>query len=201
MDNNQLQIRCLKGKAILPYLMDLAKLRIEIFREYPYLYEGDLDYEKNYLQTYASCPHSFLALVFDEKQVVGASTAIPLQFEEEEFKKPFLDKGIDIKKVFYFGESVLLPEYRGKHIYRAFFRKRETEAQNYGSKEACFCAVERPGNHPSRPKHYVSLDKIWQHFGYIKANELSTEYSWKDLGDRKMTAKTMIFWRKKLNSK
>jgi len=48
-------IHCLKGKEILPYLSELARLRIEIFKEYPYLYEGDLAYEEQYLHTYAVC--------------------------------------------------------------------------------------------------------------------------------------------------
>ena len=42
------------GRQVQPYIQELARLRIEIFRDFPYLYEGDLDYEAQYLQTYSS---------------------------------------------------------------------------------------------------------------------------------------------------
>ena len=74
------------------------------------------------------------------------------KFETEEFKKPMLEHGISIPDVFYFGESLLLPPYRGKHIYRQFFLEREAAARAYGCKIAAFCAVERPHDDPRRPK-------------------------------------------------
>ena len=45
-----MKIKALSGKEILPYLDDLAKLRIEVFREYPYLYDGSIEYELQYLK-------------------------------------------------------------------------------------------------------------------------------------------------------
>lgn len=35
------------GAEVESLLQDLAELRIEVFRSFPYLYEGSLDYEKN----------------------------------------------------------------------------------------------------------------------------------------------------------
>jgi hypothetical protein len=51
--NQDLKILRLKGQDIIPFIPELAKLRIEIFKSYPYLYDGDLDYEHNYLNTYS----------------------------------------------------------------------------------------------------------------------------------------------------
>lgn len=129
-----LKILCLKGQDILPYIPELAKLRIEIFKSYPYLYDGDLDYEYTYLNTYVKCKESIIVIVFDRNKVVGASSAIPLEFETIEFQKPFLENNISIKDVFYFGESVLKVAYRGRGIYRHFFTERELAAKEYGSK-------------------------------------------------------------------
>ena len=42
--------------------------------------------------------------------VVGASTAMPMSQETPEFQAPFLAQGWDVGRVFYYGESVLLPE-------------------------------------------------------------------------------------------
>src|SRR5690242_19351414 len=41
------------GAAIEGYLDVLAALRIRVFREYPYLYDGSLAYEQEYLASYA----------------------------------------------------------------------------------------------------------------------------------------------------
>jgi hypothetical protein len=58
----RLLIKSFKGNAILPYLDDVALLRIEIFCDYPYLYEGDMEYESNYLKTYAECSDTWLLI-------------------------------------------------------------------------------------------------------------------------------------------
>ena len=58
-------IRRLSGDQIKPYLDDLARLRIEVFRHFPYLYDGDMDYERKYLDTYARSPESLFVLALD----------------------------------------------------------------------------------------------------------------------------------------
>ncbi len=194
----KLRIIRLKGNEILPFIADLAKLRIEIFRNYPYLYEGDLEYENNYLTTYVSCPESIMILVLENDHIVGASTAIPLEFETAQCQKPFIDQGMNIQNIFYLGESVLLPEYRGRNIYRHFFHERELAATEYGCHATTFCAIERSPNDSRRPKNYVTLDKIWEHFGYKKYPELCAYYEWKEIGEKTISNKPLIFWLKNL---
>lgn len=198
MTLNEIKIKCLKGKEILPYILDLAKLRIDIFKDYPYLYVGDMDYETKYLKAFVECPESILVVVFDNEKVVGTSSAIPLKFETLEFQQPFLDKGIDINTIFYFGESLLRPEYRGKNIYRQFFRFREKAAKKYGSKITAFMSMERPHNDPRKPKDYVALDEVWKRFGYTRHPELCMYYEWKEIGEDSPSKKPLIFWLKNL---
>jgi GNAT superfamily N-acetyltransferase len=193
-----LKITRLKGNALLPYIDELAKLRIEIFQSFPYLYVGNMEYEKNYLQVYLSCPESVMVLVTDGNRVVGASTAIPMEFEGEATKKPFLDNEIPLKKIFYLGESLLEPAYRGRGVYRHFFTEREAAAKEYGSEVTTFCAVERPLSHPLRPANYIPLDSTWQHFGYTKHPELCAQYVWKEIGEDSESPKPLIFWIKNL---
>ena len=81
------------GTALEQFIPELARLRIEVFRDFPYLYDGDIDYEKKYLQTYIDCPESVIVIAFDGDKVVGASTAIPMKYETGQLKKPFLDQG------------------------------------------------------------------------------------------------------------
>jgi len=98
--NKDLRILCLKGQDILPFIPELARLRIEIFKSYPYLYDGDLDYEYNYLNTYVQCNESIIVLALDHGKVVGVSSAIPLEFETIEFQKPFLSMVLILKMYF-----------------------------------------------------------------------------------------------------
>lgn len=187
------------GKAIAPYLPDLARLRIEVFRDFPYLYDGHLDYETKYLQTYSQAAESLFVVAFAGETVVGAATGVPLSEEEEAFKRPFHQHNLNPDTIFYFGESVLLEPYRGQGIGARFLQERETYAQALGRfSHTAFCAVERPNNHPCRPANYKPMDDFWGRRGYVKFPALATTYVWKDLDEDKPSPKPMTFWLKKL---
>lgn len=192
------QIIRLSGKDIQPYLSDLAQLRIKIFHDYPYLYEGNMDEEKKYLTTYMNCEQSVLILAIDNKKVVGASTAIPLSNETVEIITPFKKAKMDIDKIFYLGESVLMHEYRGQKIGPRFFAEREAAAREQGFPITAFCAVQRSDDDPRRPKDFHPLDKMWKGLGYVKHPELNTYFSWKEIGETVESNKPMTFWMKQL---
>lgn len=180
-------------------MKDIAGLRIKVFREFPYLYDGSLDYEKRYLATYLNCEQSVVVLALHEGQVVGASTGIPLAAETDEIQRPFLTQGYHPSKIFYCGESVLLKAFRGQGIYRHFFQGRETHARAMGRfSEIFFCAVVRPLNHPRCPSGYKPLDEVWKHFGYVRYPSLMTTLNWKDLDEPEESSKPMVFWGKSL---
>ncbi len=195
----QLTFQRLSGAALNPFIHELARLRMRVFRDFPYLYDGDPDYEARYLQTYIEAPHSVVVLAFDGDRVVGASTGLPLIHETAEVQQPFHEAGYALEAIFYCGESVLLPEYRGQGAGVAFFEEREAHAREIGDmKYSCFCGVERPVTHPARPADYQPLDQFWLRRGYEKHPELTTHFSWKDLGDAHETLKPMTFWMKPL---
>lgn len=197
---SSLVIRPLTGPHVKQYIDDLAGLRIKVFREFPYLYDGNFEYEEKYLKTYTDSPESLVVVVFDGDQVVGASTGIPLEHETEEFKRPFLEQGYDPARIFYFGESVLLREYRGRGIGVRFFEEREAYARLLGRFDyTAFCAVERSPDHPRRPADYVPLDAFWMRRGYTKRPEMVTTYSWRDLDEAEESPKPMVFWIKPLS--
>ncbi len=185
------------GEALEQFIPELARLRIEVFRDFPYLYDGDFEYEKKYLQTYIDCTESVIVIAFDGDKVVGASTAIPMKHETEQLKKPFVENVYNLDDIFYCSESVLNKNYRGLGIGVRFFEQREAHAEDLGGfKHICFCCVERPADHPRRPANYVPLDQFWNKRGYVKHPELATTYTWKDLDDVDETPKPMTFWLK-----
>lgn len=193
-----LNIKRFAGPDIQTYIPVLAALRIQVFHDYPYLYEDENSplYEEKYLATYTQCTDSVLILVFDEEKVVGASTAMPLKDEMEVIKAPFLSSDYDLNSIFYCGESVLLPAYRGQKIGQTFFAEREQAAREKGYQTMAFCAVERPEHHPKRPKNWHPLDTFWQKLGYEKHPELKAFLSWKEIGDNQESVKPMTFWLK-----
>lgn len=194
-----LRIQRFSGAAIHPYLPELADLRIQVFREYPYLYEGSTEYEEKYLRTYVNVPDSVMALVWDGDRVVGASSGLPLELETPEAIQPFVANGYDPRRIFYYGESVLLPDYRGHGLGKRFFEEREAHARNLARFDrVCFCAIERPADHPLRPAGYVPLDAFWNRRGFVKHPELHTTYSYRELGEDTESPKPMIFWLKSL---
>jgi GNAT superfamily N-acetyltransferase len=188
--------RC-SGAELAQYIPELARLRIEVFRDFPYLYDGNYDYEEKYLQTYIDTPDSVIVLAFDGDKVVGASTALPMRYETDELKKPFLENNYNLDDVFYCSESVLNKAYRGLGLGVQFFEQREAHAEDLGGfKTITFCCVERPLDHPRRPTDYVPLDVFWNKRGYFKHPEIKTTYVWKDLDEREESAKPMTFWLK-----
>jgi hypothetical protein len=189
----------LRGSQALPLLEELAHLRISIFQDFPYLYDGDLDYERRYLKTYIECPDSLVTICREGSAIVGASTAIPLRFEEPAFQAAFTQEGIDPRSVMYFGESLLLPAFRGQGAGKEFFHRRLEYARSYpGIAWASFCAVVRPENHPRRPLLYRPLDGLWKSFGFSPREGMLGFYTWKDTDAPEAAAKPMQYWLKSM---
>lgn len=187
----------LQGPALGPWLDQLGRLRIAVFREYPYLYDGSLEYEREYLRTYSQASDSLVVLVTNAAgEVVGATTCIPLKNEGPEFQEPFLKKGISVDDVCYFGESILLPELRGQGVGKEFFRRREAHAARLGSRWTGFCAVDRDTQDPRRPEGYRPLDTFWQSRGYQKQPGMQASFVWKEIGEESESPKTLTFWLK-----
>lgn len=190
-----ISLKRFSGIAAQPYLHELARLRIEVFREFPYLYDGNLDYERNYLNTYTGVANAVIVVAFDADRVIGASTGLPLASETDEIRRPFVEHGYNVDEVFYFGESVLETNYRGLGIGVRFFEEREAHVRLLsGFRWTTFCAVQRPLDHPRRPADYVPLDHFWAKRGYRKHPELNTTLSWQDLDERVASPKPMLFW-------
>lgn len=189
----------LSGKNARLFIDDIARLRLQVFWDFPYLYDGSFEYEKKYLETYFQAAHSFIFLIEDQGQIVGATTGIWAMEEEASFREPFKNFGLDPQKIFYLGESLLLPQYRGQGFGKLFFSERENYAKGLPFIEyLSFCAVVRADDHPLKPKDYRPLDDFWRNMGFDRINGLTTVYEWKDRNESITTKKTMQFWLKNL---
>ena len=190
--------RALTGPALQDALHDVARLRIEVFRAWPYLYDGDLEYEARYLASFAASPQAIVVGAFDGDNLVGASTAAPLSDHADDFASAFDATDFDLNTVFYCAESVLLPKYRGQGLGHAFFDVREAHAKSCGFDHSVFCSVLRPSDHPARPGDYRPLDAFWTSRGYQPLDGVIAHFRWKDLGQTEETSKPLQFWHRAL---
>ena len=187
-------LETLSGAALLPCLDDVARLRIAVFRDWPYLYDGDVGYERDYLAAYAQSANSVVVLARAGDKVVGASTGIPLAEDSAEFQAPFLERGIEVAKVFYCGESVLLPAYRGRGIGHAFFDAREAHARALGGFEwTAFAAVDREDDDVRKPSGHRGNEAFWGKRGYVRQPGMTMRLHWNEL-DHGEVGHTLTFW-------
>ena len=184
------------GADVAPLVDDLARLRGEVFRDWPYLYEADPDYERRYLSGYAQ-DGAIIVTAHEEDSLVGAATGMPLLQHEDNLSTALMDKFEALGRVFYCAESVLLAAYRGQGAGHRFFDLREQHALRLGFQHSVFCAVERPDDHPLRPADYHPLDPFWRARGYRPMDVCST-MAWPDLGAVGETEKPMRFWHRAL---
>ncbi|MCE8007121.1 GNAT family N-acetyltransferase [Aestuariivita sp.] len=193
-----IETRVLTGAALAAALEDVARLRIEVFRDWPYLYDGDQAYERTYLQAYRDSARAILVGAYDGARLVGASTGAPLGDHAVDLAAAFAGQAMALEEVFYCAESVLLSSYRSQGIGHRFFDLREAHARRMGYVWSAFCAVERPADHPDRPKAYRPLDTFWTARGYRPLSGAVASFSWKDLGQAAETAKPLQFWIRRL---
>lgn len=189
----------LHGDSLRPWLDAVAALRIAVFRDWPYLYDGDVGYEREYLEAYIASPRSVVVLAIDGEAVVGASTGVPLADDAAAFRAPFEARGIDPATVFYFGESVLLPAWRGRGIGHAFFDHREDHARSLGFAQAAFAAVDRDAADPRRPAGHRGNEAFWSGRGYVRQPGMTMHLDWNEVGVGH-TGHALTFWTRPLQA-
>lgn len=190
-------VRVLTGDALARALDDVARLRIAVFRDWPYLYDGDQDYERDYLRAYQS-PGAVVVVAMDGDRIVGAATGAPMADHAADFAAAWSDRPEPLSLIFYCAESVLLPAYRGRGLGHAFFDAREDHARALGARWSAFCSVIRPDDHPLRPTGYRPLDGFWTRRGYAPLPGVVAQFAWKDLGQPTETEKSLQFWMRPL---
>ena len=188
----------LSGAEIGPIIPELARLRTVVFRDYPYLYDGDAAYEEWYLADFARAPGAVVIAASSGETLVGAATASPMRSQKPEFSGPLAALGVAVDDLFYCGESVLLPAYRGHGLGHAFFDGREAAARAQGFSLIGFYAVIRPEDHPLKPEDYSPLHGFWGRRGYAPLPGAIASFPWKEVGQGDESEHRMQFWMRRL---
>lgn len=193
-----IRVARLTGAALAEALPGVARLRIEVFRAFPYLYDGDLAYEEGYLQVYRDSDDAILVGAWDGDRLVGAATGTPMEDHADDFGAALAGCGVPLTQIFYCAESVLLPEYRGQGVGHHFFDAREAHARTLGRTHCAFCGVVRPVDHPLRPEGYRPLDAFWRKRGYAPVTGAVAQFRWKDIDRTTETDHDLQFWMRAL---
>lgn len=196
----RLRIETFTGPDIAAHIPALARLRMQVFRGWPYLYAGDEVEEREHLAAFAASPDAALVVAFDGAHAVGCSTCLPLAHEAANIRAPFEARGWDVKRFCYFGESVLAREQRGQGAGVAFFAAREAHARGLpGIDFATFCGVRRTEDDPRRPADAEPLDGFWRRRGYAPLPDFACTMHWPEVGGAGRIAHTLDFWAKSLS--
>lgn len=189
-------IKTLPRAQLRDWIPALADLRVRVFRDFPYCYDGrgNEAYERRYLAHYENSESALVIMALDGERAVGATTGLALVDAGAEFVEPFERNRIDPDRVFYFGESVLLPEFRGLGVGHRFFDLRESHARSLGYSITAFCAVDRTEDDPRRPPDYRSLDAFWNRRGYVAHPGMQASFDWREIGSPEERPHTLTFW-------
>ncbi|MBQ4850168.1 GNAT family N-acetyltransferase [Pseudoalteromonas sp. MMG012] len=191
----------LTGDEITNAIDEIARLRIDIFAEYPYLYGGCVSYEVEYLRKFANTKQSFMVVMKDQGKIVGGLTGLPLAHEQPAVRRPFVNSMYPLASTFYFSEVLMYPRYRGNGYATTMFKLAEQFVSQLCSYNyIALATVIREANHLKRPHSYQPLDGMWQHFGYKPLANHICIMDWREHGDEQETAKPLMFWIKSMTS-
>ena len=188
----------LTGAAIADALDDLATLRLDIFREYPYLYKGRREDELNYLGTYAKTPDACVILAYDGLAVIGAATGMPLIHEDAQMLDAFAGTTFPLDEIYYVGELLFRLAYRNCGLGQKLLDRLESHIRSLGRYRRLTCAtVERPADHPLRPRDYIPITRFLARTGFVRLSGVTTHFIWRETDGVKRDH-PMQFWSKEL---
>jgi len=200
-----ISVRVHQGLGIQGFVDYIAELRISTFKEFPYLYKGDILCEKKYIEEYIKDARSMLSLIYVNKELAGFLTGMPLSCSADVISHSgtiFRNKGIDPSIYYYYGEMIVLPNFRNLRLPSILFASLDREVKNMLFTYTCFLTVVRDDDHPMRPDNYKDTSHIWYREGYKKMN-ITTEFNWPQIqsdGSVKEESSVLEYWSKKLET-
>ncbi len=195
-------VRLLTGNAMQYMIPFIAQQRVDAYRGYPYLYEGNLSEGYELLEWHAQVPYATFAIAFHEDVPVGCALGIPFTLYGPHFMgsvELFKSHGIDPDCFYYITDIIILEEHRGKSLATRLTECVETYSMSVGFGYVCFTS-ESHEHHPLKPEGYKELDALWAHLGYHKTN-LVTYAAWNTIqveGPSRVQDHPLPYWIKKV---
>lgn len=196
----RLHIDVLTQDQILACINEVARLRIAVFREYPYLYDGSMAYEAQYLHKFSRTSDSLVVVLKNQDgQIVGALTGLPLIHEEANVTAPFVDQQLDLNGVFYISEILIYQAYRNKGFGKQMMQAAEAFVQRLERyQRLALATVVREKDHPLMPAGYRDSAPFWLLHGYQPQPDLICTIAWQQIDQDHETSQPLMFWTKDL---
>ena len=197
--NMSINYHIFQGAEASTEIEQLGVFRVKQFRAFPYLYAGTLNDEREYLKSYLDNPDFVLAVAKDGEKTVAVSSANPLPSDvelEALSKEQFRQRGWNTRDFYYFGEMIVLPEYRHLGIASKLLEMQYVIAAKNGYHKFCFLAVKREADDPHRPKSHTDSAEIFTKLGYTHTDMFVT-FSWPTIladGTVQKTENRLDFW-------
>jgi hypothetical protein len=164
-----ISIDVLKGPEVIPYLQKVAQLRIEFYRNYPYLYEGNLTDEETYLSMYAKSKDSLLVIAKNGDDVVGAVTGIPMLETKKENKWLYTQKQTPDEHIFYLGELVLSQDYQNSTLQEMLYLQLENAVKGLEKYSIlAVCEIERSPEALSLQRFFGQAEDLLNSLSYTR---------------------------------
>ena len=197
--DSAVQFQALTGQACIAGFAAFQRLHVDVFHDWPYLYEGN-PADPPYIADYVDLPRAALFIGAHAGEPVAAATCLPLGDESGNVQAPFIERGWDVARFFYFGEGIVRAEWRRRGLGVRLFELRESHARAVSTADyAIFCSVRRPADHPLRPADAPTNDVFWRRRGYVPMPGVACTMRWTDRGEAERTPHTLDFWIKSLN--
>ena len=193
-----LELRALEGPVAARWLDDIVRIRVELYREFPYLYDGDAAREALCLRTYLECGEAVFLAAFDGDRMAGFSSSIPLAMEDEALTEPFRRAGLDPADYLYIGEMLVEAPWRSWKLLWEHKKYHEARARALHLKYVAMVTVDRAENHPLRPRRYKPLEHIIHYCGYEKIRDLSVSMRWPRADSGSERANRLSVWRRRV---
>lgn len=217
-EQHAIRLEAVSGADVTAHLDAVAAFRLRHFRDYPYLYDGTMEYEREYLAAFALDPLSLIVMAFDDDRTVASddtaaeprgrlvavSTALPLVSKADilhDSAEIFRAAGHDPATFYYFSETIVEAAYRGRGVGRAIYARREQFAVRHGFANVCFMSVIRPENDPQQPSDYRDNGRFWHRQGFVPTEMIAT-FDWPTILPDGTTADrthSLRFWIKPLD--
>jgi hypothetical protein len=193
-------LKAFTGPEAFYYWQELVPLVVEVYKEYPYLYDCKMEADWMLYFKQRTFLHSSLSnvlIIFDNEKVIGFSYSIPLNEEVEIIQHDFLKNNAITRNYLYIGDTLISPYYQGKGLIKKIIASHEEHAQKIVCSSLVLVAIDRPENYCSKPSDYRSLDSLWDYLGFQK-NGMKVYESWLQVDTKKVEDNVQSIWIKKL---
>ncbi|HNY29247.1 MAG TPA: GNAT family N-acetyltransferase [Fibrobacteria bacterium] len=164
-----IQLTTRTGADLSAALEKVVEMRLRLFSGFPYLYVGTREMERTYFASFQAKAGAVVIEAAVEGVFAGLATAIPLAQDTyilDAAEPLFRSAGLDPKELFYLSELLVEPPFQGKGVGSLLFQAVREEGRRRGFSRCCLMEVERPLDHPSRPRHFGSPVPLWAKAGF-----------------------------------